>query len=113
MHRFDNSGNYSVVSEGAENSFCTVKALVSASRTATPELVEKESYVVYKFHKLYLTCSTPNATIHYTIDGSTPNEMSTVYDTDNAAIMTDEGIAVLRAIAFSNDNLTSEIFTSQ
>ena len=36
-----------------------------------------------------------------------------LYDKDNAVIMGEEGINILRAIAFSEQNLTSDVFTSQ
>jgi hypothetical protein len=36
-----------------------------------------------------------------------------VYDPENAVIMNEEGINILRAIAYSENNLTSDIFTSQ
>ncbi len=36
-----------------------------------------------------------------------------LYDKDNAVIMNEDGINILRAIAYSEENLCSEIFTSQ
>jgi hypothetical protein len=59
-----------------------------------------------------LSCGTPNAVIHYTTDGSAPTRLSAIYDEENAAVLVEEGIAVLRAIAFSDNLLTSDILTS-
>jgi len=113
LHRFDKPGKYSVVSEGSPDSICTVQVLVSASKTETPSFANEEPFVVYRLHKVLLKCNTKNATIHYTTDGSTPSELSPVYDDDNGAILNEEGIAILRAVAYSDSCLTSDIFTSQ
>ena len=113
LHRFDKPGKFCVVTEGSVDSACIIQVLESAHKTETPELVNQEPPVVYKFHKVLLKCNTPNASIHYTSDGTTPTVLSPLYDEDNAAILNEEGIAVVRAIAYSNDCLTSDIFTSQ
>ena len=36
-----------------------------------------------------------------------------LYDKENAVIMNEDGINILRAVAYSEDNLCSDIFTSQ
>lgn len=36
-----------------------------------------------------------------------------LYDKENAVIMGEEGINILRAIAYSDENLISDVFTSQ
>jgi len=113
LHRFDKPGKYSVVSEGSPDSICTVQVLVGASKTDTPSFVNEEPFVVYRLHKILLKCKTQNASIHYTTDGSKPTQLSPVYDDDNGAILNEEGIAILRAVAYSDNCLTSDIFTSQ
>lgn len=78
MHRFDDEGVYCVVSEGAPGSYCIIRVLQKVYKTATPELVNDEPYVLYKYHKIFLDCKTPNSTIHYTLDGSVPSKLSLV-----------------------------------
>lgn len=115
MHRFDKPGDFCVISESARDCICQVKVLASATKTATPQFSNREGepYVVYRLYKVFLQCETPSASIYYTTDGSTPNELSALYDDDNGAIFSEEGIAILRAIAYSDNCLTSDIFTSQ
>ena len=113
LHRFDEEGTFCVISEGASDTYCLVRVLQKAFKRETPDLVTEEPYVLYKYHKIFLDCKTPDSTIHYTLDGSMPSKLSLVYVPENAVIMNEEGINILRAIAYSENNLTSDIFTSQ
>ncbi len=78
MHRFDEEGTFCVVSEGAPDTFCIIRVFFNTKKTATPELVNEEPYVLYRYHKIFLDCKTPDAILHYTLDGSTPSKLSLV-----------------------------------
>lgn len=81
LHTFEDEGTFCVVSEGAKNTFCLINVLKSAHKTATPKLVNQDQCVLYKYHKIFLDCETPDSTIHYTTDGSTPSKLTPVsYD---------------------------------
>ena len=78
LHTFEEEGMFCVVSDGADYTYCILKVIKMSKKTKIPMLVNKESYCVYKYHKMYLESQTKNATIHYTTDGSTPNKRSLV-----------------------------------
>lgn len=113
LHSFEEEGTYCVISSGTPNTYCLIRVLKEASKTEMPQLVNQEANVIYKNHKIYLNCRTPSSTIHYTIDGSPPTKLSRLYDDENGVMMDEEGICFVRAIAFSDKHLTSDIFTSQ
>lgn len=78
LHTFEVEGVYSVISEGAQNTHCLVHVLKSVQRASKPMLAQPEPSVLTKYQKIYLQCDTPNVTIHFTTDGSTPNKLTEV-----------------------------------
>jgi hypothetical protein len=78
LYTFEEQGEFCVISENAQNTFCVIRVLEKANKIETPELVNQESYILNKNHKVFLHCKTPNSTIHYTTDGSTPSKLSKV-----------------------------------
>jgi len=78
LHSFDEEGTYCVISGGSENTCCIINVVTTSLKTSTPQLVKQEQYILYKYHKLFLECQTPNAVIHYTTDGIAPNNLSRV-----------------------------------
>ncbi len=78
MHRFEEEGIYCVISEGAPDTYCLVNVMLRPEKTDTPKLVNQEPFVLFKYHKVHLSCSTENSYIHYTTDGSTPTKLSMV-----------------------------------
>lgn len=78
LHAFEDVGEYCVISEGAPGRHCIIRVLSDAKKTDTPKLVNKESLIVYKYHKVLLECSSADADIHYTLDGSAPNKLTKV-----------------------------------
>ena len=55
-----------------------------------------------------ISCETPNVTIYYTTDGTDPNNQSTLYE---GSITVGESMTI-KAIAYDNDNNTSNIATA-
>ncbi|RNA39091.1 leucine-rich repeat-containing protein [Brachionus plicatilis] len=112
LHSFEEEGEYCVISEGAPDSYCIIRVLLEVQKTDMPKLINQEPMFVYKYHKVLLECDTPGAEIHYTFDGSSPNKLTKKYNPEKGIIMNEEGINIIRAIAYSKKFLTSDIFTS-
>ena len=79
---------------------------------ATPEFVNlpEGDYVLTDNYEVSLTCVTEGAVIHYTVDGSTPNESSPVFSAPFAIAET----TTVNAIAFldgEQSNMASHTFT--
>ena len=77
LHTFEEEGMYCVMSDGADYTYCIIKAVRTDKKTATPKLVFDEQYLVEKYHKVYLE-SNKKATIYYTTDGTIPTKRSLV-----------------------------------
>ena len=77
LYRFEKEGTFCVKSEGALNCHCLIKVLQNPARTEAPKFKNQEPQIVYKYHKVYLECTTSSSTIHYSY-GSTPNKLSYV-----------------------------------
>ncbi|CAF0781764.1 unnamed protein product [Brachionus calyciflorus] len=112
LHLFEEEGQFCVTSDGSQKHYCIIKVLNSAQKALTPQLCNKEPFILFKYHKIYLDCQTPNVDIHYTTDGSAPSKLTAKYNRDTGVIMNEEGINIIRAIAYSEHYLTSDIFTS-
>lgn len=117
LHTFDEEGIFCVISEassaGNKPHYCLVNVMRSADKTETPALANpNESMVLYKYAKVFLQCDTNDAKIHYTTDGSMPSKKTASYDYNNGILMSDEGINIIRAIAYSDKRLNSDVFTS-
>lgn len=116
LYTFDLEGKYWLMSEGAPGFCCLINVLIKANKTAAPKLVNRESYVVDKYHKVHLDTSDPNAKIFYTTNGTQPYMQSPflkLYDRDNGILLAESGFSFIRAIALSRNNAISDVFTSQ
>jgi hypothetical protein len=113
LHTFDEEGVFCVVSEGARGKHCLINVMKKVEKTETPRLTNQESSVVIKGSKIVLTCDTPDSIIHYTLDGSMPSKKSPKYDNEIGVIMCNEGINIIRAIAYSDQRVNSAVFTSR
>jgi hypothetical protein len=82
-------------------------------KTETPRQIHQDSAVVIKGSKIILTCDTRDSVIHYTLDGSMPSKKSPKYNPELGVIMCDEGINIIRAIAYSDQRVNSAVFTSR
>lgn len=88
-----------------------VKSRISSYRPssimATPSagIYDREVAVTFKVKD--------NATIYYTIDGSTPNKSSSIYDANTENIMLRKGNVLVRAIAIDNNNMISDEYRAQ
>ncbi len=71
-----------------------------ATPTFTPE-----ANTYYEVQEVSISCATDGATIHYTLDGSTPTETSPVYDTP----ITVEATTTIKAIAMKEGYNDSDI----
>lgn len=78
LHTFEEEGSFCVVSDGATKTYCVIQVLRNAAQTGTPRLVNQDPMILYKYHKIFLDCQTPNAVIHYTTDGSLPSKLTAV-----------------------------------
>ena len=78
LHAFEDGGEFCVSSEGAPNSYCIVRVVDAAQKAQTPKFVNKEPFIMFKYHKVLLECGTTNAAIHFTTDGSAPTKISPV-----------------------------------
>jgi plastocyanin len=113
LYTFEVQGSFCVMSEGAKDEFCVINVVDDVTKTSKPELVNQDPYVLYRYHRIYLHCHTPDSIIHYTVDGTTPNKLSSSYNRENGIIMDKDGIFFVRAIAYSDEYAASDIFTSQ
>ena len=112
LHTFEEAGMFCVISEGAPGKHCIVNVLKQATKAEKPRLSKQYELAVYTNSKVHLACDTPDAAIHYTIDGSKPSKKSPLYSPATGVLMAYEGINIIRAIAFSDKHLSSEVFTS-
>ena len=76
LYTFEEGGEYYIASEGARGQVCLVNVLENAKKTATPKLINVESSIINKYHRIHLHCDTPGASIYYTTNGMQPNKNS-------------------------------------
>ena len=88
MYTFDDEGVFTVMSQGAPTCSCQVHVLHSGVRVSRPQIEsasretrttdrkrkrsDESGGIVRKGHEVQIKCSTPNARIYYTTDGSMP-----------------------------------------
>ena len=60
--------------------------------------------------EVQLTCSTNGAVIHYTLDGSTPNELSPIFDPDKPIVVTAN--VTVKAVAVAEGYDPSSLLTA-
>ena len=81
---------------------------LAADECAAPIASIASGSEVERGTELYLTCSTPNATIYYTLDGSCPCDVATRILYDGTPIIISDNV-VVKAMAVSADMVESEI----
>ena len=97
------------VKEGISNSdVATQNYIINYEKVSTPN-ISPVSGILYNGTPVIITCTTPGATIYYTIDGSDPTDSSPFY----IAPFTLTDGAVVKAIAYKNSMLPSDIATRE
>ena len=83
----------------------TVSAHYYITGTVTSPIFDPPAGMYMGMVEVSINCPTPNADVHYTLDGSTPNESSPPYS--GPITITED--TTLKAIAFKTDWATSDI----
>ena len=99
----DESYTFTATESGAYVANFTLMGVV-----ATPTF-SVASGIYYEAQSVNINCSTNGATIHYTTDGSTPTELSTVFNPNTPIVTTDNGTVTIKAIAMKESMITSEV----
>lgn len=99
---------------GAKVAFGLPSLAVSQSRetvtkAATPAASPAAGEVAANT-EVQLTCSTNGAVIHYTLDGSTPNELSPIFDPDKPIVVT--ASVTVKAVAVAEGYDPSSLLTA-
>ena len=76
LNTFEEEGVYCVASFGAPDFYCLLNVLERATKADSPTLVNREPYLIDKYHKIHLNCKTIGAKIYYTTNGTQPNGQS-------------------------------------
>jgi hypothetical protein len=78
----------------------------SANKVATPTFNPAGGGIFSSAQNVTISCYTSGATIHYTLDESTPNDTSPVY---SDPILVDSGVVVIKAIAVKSGLIDSNV----
>jgi len=100
-------GSSQTLAKGATISFngTYLIAIIPPSSVAKPEM-SPQSCTFTDSIRVHITCATPGAAIHYTIDGSEPTESSPLYT--DAAPLTLTATTTIKARGFKSDCTPSE-----
>ena len=90
-------------------SFTVSQSRETVTKVATPAASPAAGSVT-SGTKVSLSCSTNGAVIHYTLDGSTPNELSPIFDPDKPIVVT--ASVTVKAVAVAEGYDPSSVLTA-
>ena len=96
---------------GSDIQYTSSVSVTYPSATATaPVITPANGSYSYKGTEIVMTSTTEGARIYYTLDGTTPTDGSTLYNSSSKPTIT--GDVTIKAIAYHDDYLPSDVTTS-